>query len=92
METRHQHQQREGIVVSDKMRKTIVVEVTRFVTHPRYHKRMRIRKRFKAHDEENTSKVGDKVVIEATRPISKEKCWQVIKKISKDQFPMSNQI
>ena len=67
-----------GVVVSDAMQKTVVVEVTRFATHPRYRKRVRIRKRFKAHDEENKYKVGDKVIIEATKPISKEKHWRVI--------------
>ena len=74
-------QQLEGIVVSDRMQKTVVVEVTRFKLHPLYHKRMRIRKRFKAHDEENAYHVGDKVTIEATRPISKEKKWRVIEKL-----------
>lgn len=73
-----QHQQFEGVIVSDAMQKTVVVEVTRFATHPRYRKRIRIRKRFKAHDEENKYKVGDKVIIEATRPISKEKHWRVL--------------
>lgn len=73
-----QRQQFEGIVVSDAMQKTVVVEVTRFAIHPRYHKRIRIRKRFKAHDEENQHHAGDKVVIEATRPISKEKHWRIL--------------
>ncbi|MEK7480912.1 MAG: 30S ribosomal protein S17 [Patescibacteria group bacterium] len=71
-------QQLEGIVVSDRMQKTVVVEVTRFKLHPLYHKRMRIRKRYKAHDEENKYHVGDKVIIEATKPLSKEKCWRVL--------------
>lgn len=71
-------QQYSGVVVSDAMQKTVVVEVTRFATHPRYHKRVRIRKRFKAHDEKNAYHVGDKVAIEATRPISKEKHWRVL--------------
>lgn len=71
-------QQFNGVVISDAMQKTVVVEVTRFARHPRYHKRIQIRKRFKAHDEENAHKVGDKVIIEATRPISKEKHWRVL--------------
>lgn len=75
-------QQREGVVVSDAMEKTVVVEVMRFAIHPRYHKRMRIRKRFKAHDEKNIYKVGDKVIIEATRPLSKEKRWKVVTKLT----------
>lgn len=74
-------QQFSGVVVSDAMQKTVVVEVTRFALHPRYHKRMRIRKRFKAHDEENQYKVGDNVTIGATRPISKEKHWRVVEKV-----------
>ena len=76
-----QRQQFEGIIVSNAMQKTVVVEVTRFATHPRYHKRIQIRKRFKAHDEKNTYKVGDKVIIESAKPISKEKHWRVIKSI-----------
>ena len=76
-----QHQQFEGIIVSDAMQKTVVVEVTRFAIHPRYHKRIRIRKHFKAHDEENQYKIGDKVIIEATKPISKEKHWRVVEKV-----------
>ena len=71
-------QQLEGMVVSDRMQKTLVVEVTRFKLHPLYHKRMRIRKRYKAHDEENKYHVGDKVIIEATKPLSKEKHWKVL--------------
>lgn len=71
-------QQFNGVVVSDAMQKTVVVEVTRFALHPRYHKRIQIRKRFKAHDEENAHHAGDKVIIEATRPLSKEKHWRVL--------------
>lgn len=71
-------QQFNGVVVSDAMQKTVVVEVTRFALHPRYHKRIQIRKRFKAHDEENAHLAGDKVIIEATRPLSKEKHWRVL--------------
>ena len=69
-----------GVVVSDKMTKTVVVEVVRWKIHPKYQKRYRVRKRFKAHDEKTLYKVGDKVVIEETRPLSKEKRWRVIGK------------
>lgn len=75
----------EGIVVSDKMNKTVVVEVERFKRHPLYHKIMRISKRFKAHDEKNECKVGDRVLIEQTRPLSKEKRWKVIKIIHRKE-------
>jgi len=67
-----------GVVVSDKMDKTIVVKVTRFVEHKKYGKRIKMTKKYKAHDEENSKKVGDKVEIEETRPISKDKKFKVI--------------
>lgn len=66
-----------GIVVSDKMDKTIVVQVERLVKHPVYKKYVRRRARYKAHDEGNTCKVGDKVMIEECRPLSREKRWGV---------------
>lgn len=71
---------KKGIVVSNKMDKTIVVEVWQLKMHPKYKKRYRVFKKFKAHDPKNECKVGDKVVIEETRPLSKEKHWRVIKK------------
>jgi len=67
-----------GVVVSDKMDKTIVVNVTRFVEHKKYGKRIKMTKKYKAHDETNSKKVGDKVEIEETRPISKDKKFKVI--------------
>lgn len=69
-----------GIVVSDKMDKTVVVAVDRLKAHPRYKKRYRITTKYKAHDERNECKVGDKVVIIESRPLSKEKKWRVLKK------------
>ncbi len=69
---------REGVVVSDKMNKTVVVAVESLVKHPLYGRRMRRTKRYKAHDEQNRCKTGDRVRIEETRPISKEKNWRVI--------------
>ena len=71
----------EGVVVSDKMNKTRVVEVTRLKKHPKYLKYFKTRKRFKAHDENNEYKIGDRVVIMETKPISKEKSWKIISKI-----------
>ncbi|MBE9503341.1 MAG: 30S ribosomal protein S17 [Proteobacteria bacterium] len=64
-----------GVVVSDKMEKTIVVSVERRVRHPRYNKQVRRSARYKAHDENNTAKIGDKVNIEESRPLSKDKKW-----------------
>jgi small subunit ribosomal protein S17 len=68
-----------GVVVSDKMDKTIVVLVSRFVEHKKYGKRIKKTKKYKAHDENNSKKVGDVVEIEETRPMSKEKHFKVIK-------------
>jgi small subunit ribosomal protein S17 len=67
-----------GVVVSDKMDKTVVVKVSRFVKHPVYGKFLNKSKKYKAHDPENAYKVGDKVDIEETRPISKDKHFKVI--------------
>lgn len=70
-----------GLVVSDKMMKTRVVAVIRLKRHPKYLKYYKSTTRFKAHDENNEYKVGDKVVIEETRPMSKEKRWRIVEKI-----------
>ena len=70
-----------GVVVSDKMRKTVVVEVEWIKTHPKYKRRYKVHKRYKAHDEKEECKVGDGVIIEECRPLSKEKRWRVIKKL-----------
>ncbi len=67
-----------GTVVSDKMDKTVVVSVTRFVKHPKYKKHIKKSKRYKAHDENNTYKVGDIVTIQETRPMSKDKHFKVL--------------
>ena len=66
-----------GLVASDKMTKTIVVEVTRRMKHPIYHKYVQSRQRYKAHDENNEAKVGDRVLIEECRPLSRDKRWRV---------------
>ena len=67
-----------GVVVSDKMDKTVVVSVSRFVKHPKYGKFYNVSKKYKAHDETNKYKVGDKVEIVETRPISKDKKFKVV--------------
>ena len=69
-----------GVVVSDKMQKTVVVEVSRMKKHPKYKKYYSMSKRFKAHDETNQYHVGDKVLMQETKPTSKEKRWIVISK------------
>ena len=69
-----------GVVVGDKMDKTVVVSVSRFIKHPLYGKFYKVSKKYKAHDEENKFKVGDNVEIIETRPISKEKRFKVIVK------------
>ena len=68
----------DGIVRSDKMKDTIVVEVSRYTKHPKYEKFMTLRKRYKVHDAGNTAKIGDKVTIAETRPISKEKRFTLV--------------
>ncbi|QYX33192.1 30S ribosomal protein S17 [Sphaerospermopsis torques-reginae] len=69
--------ERVGLVVSDKMQKTVVVAVENRSSHPKYGKTVVKTRRYKAHDEENTCKVGDRVRIQETRPLSKTKRWQV---------------
>ena len=69
---------RVGIVVSDKMDKTIVVEYVARVPHPKFKKIVKKSKKFYAHDENSTAKVGDKVRIVETRPLSKLKCWELV--------------
>jgi len=66
-----------GRVISDKMDKTVVVEVERTVRHPRYHRYIKRRSRFMAHDEKEAASMGDRVSIEETRPMSKRKRWTV---------------
>lgn len=69
-----------GVVVSDKMRKTRVVEVADVKLHPKYLKQYTVHRRFKAHDENNEYKTGDQVIIQQTRPLSREKRWIIISK------------
>lgn len=72
-----------GVVVSDKMDKTVVVAVERKVKHPLYGKYIKSTKKFKAHDELNECGIGDTVEITETKPISKDKCWRLVKIIDK---------
>lgn len=67
-----------GVVVSDKMDKTVVVKVERLKTHPVYKKRYKVSRKYKAHDPENQFKVGDQVIIAETKPLSRDKKWAVL--------------
>ena len=75
---RNARKTRTGLVVSDKMDKTVVVAIERRVPHPMYGKMITRTKRLKAHDEENSAKVGDTVRIVETRPLSKDKRWRLV--------------
>jgi len=70
-----------GVVTSDKMDKTIVVSVSRFIKHPKYQKYINIAKKFKAHDDENIAKIGDEVEITETKPLSKDKNFKLVRVI-----------
>ena len=82
-EVRGMRKTRTGVVVSDKMDKTIVVEIRTRVKHPLYGKIMNRTKTFKAHDENNECGIGDTVLIMETRPLSKDKRWRLVKIIEK---------
>ena len=71
----------QGIIVSDKMQKTVVVKVESIKEHPKYKRRYKTHKKYKAHDENKTYEVGDVVIIEETAPISKDKHFNVIGKV-----------
>jgi small subunit ribosomal protein S17 len=68
-----------GTVIGNKMDKTVVVKVERLVNHPKYHKFIRRQNKFKAHDAHNACRVGDRVLIEESRPLSKTKRWVVVR-------------
>ena len=78
--------ERSGVVVSDRMQKTVVVSVERTVMHPRYKKILRRRSKVKAHDESNQCHVGDRVLIVECRPLSRDKRWRVAKVLERGQI------
>jgi small subunit ribosomal protein S17 len=82
-DARSTRKERVGVVVSDKMAKTITVKVARAMHHPVYNKMVRTNTKFKAHDEKSSAKVGDTVRIEETRPLSKTKRWRLVEIIAK---------
>ncbi len=77
--TENKKRRLEGVVVSDKMTKTRVVAITRLKRHPKYLKFYKVTKRYKVHDEENTTKTGEKVMIQESRPLSRDKRWTIVK-------------
>lgn len=77
-----------GVVVKDKMEKTVVVETERSYKHPIYQKHVRTKKRYNAHDNENKCRIGDKVLIVETRPVSKGKKWLVKDIIKKEELAL----
>lgn len=83
MEDRNLRKIRVGVVVSDKMEKTVVVAVETLVAHPLYKKRIRHTVKFKAHDENNEARIGDKVRLMETRPLSKDKRWRLVEIIER---------
>ena len=83
METRNLRKEKTGLVVSNKMEKSIVVEVERKIMHPKYGKFVKKSSRFVAHDEKNECSEGDKVKIAETRPLSKNKFWRLVEIIEK---------
>jgi small subunit ribosomal protein S17 len=85
MTNRGLSKQRSGVVVSDRMQKTVVVSVERTVMDPRYKKILRRRTKVKAHDESNQCHVGDRVLIVECRPLSRDKRWRVSKVLQRSQ-------
>ena len=83
METRNLRKERIGVVVSNKMDKSIVVEIERREKHPIYGKFIKKTNRFMAHDEKNECNIGDTVRIMETRPLSKNKCWRLVEIIER---------
>lgn len=83
MEQRRNRKRMVGVVVSDKMDKTVVVVVNRLVQHPSYKKYIRRRAKFRAHDESNTARMGDKVEIIQSRPLSRTKRWRLSRVIER---------
>lgn len=82
---RENHRIQTGVVVSDKMNKTVVVAVERRMIDSRYKRYVKQIRKFKAHDEKNACKVGDRVEIVETRPLSREKCWAVQKILARNK-------
>jgi small subunit ribosomal protein S17 len=79
MEPKRMHKERQGVVLSNKMQKTVIVAVERTVLHAKYKKYLKRRSKVKAHDEKSECRIGDRVIIVETRPLSRDKRWRVSK-------------
>jgi small subunit ribosomal protein S17 len=77
MSERRMRKERQGIVISNRMNKTVVVAIERMVAHSKYKKYLRVRSKLKAHDEGNQCQIGDRVAVTETRPLSRDKRWRV---------------
>jgi len=86
--TRGKRKQRQGVVVADKMDKTVVVEVERIIRHPLYGKVVRTQKKYKVHDQQNQARLGDRVRIMECRPISKTKRWRLLDILKRENMPV----
>jgi small subunit ribosomal protein S17 len=75
--------EREGVVLSNKMQKTIIVQVTRLIEHPQFKKMVKSKVKYSVHDEKNEAKIGDKVRIVESRPLSKTKRWRLVQVLAK---------
>ena len=82
-EARNRRKLRTGVVSSDKMDKTVVVTIKNLVRHPMYGRILKQDKKFMAHDENNDAHIGDTVEIMETRPLSKDKCWRVVRVVER---------
>ena len=89
---RNLRKERIGIVLSDKMQKTIVVQIRRKALHPEYGKVIEKANKFKVHDEKNEAKIGDRVRIVETRPLSKDKRWRLVQVISKGRASVASDL
>jgi small subunit ribosomal protein S17 len=92
MESRGLRKERSGVVVSDRMQKTIVVSVERTVMHPKYKKIQRRRTKVKAHDKSNACRVGDRVLIVECRPLSRDKRWRVSKVLERAEIAAGEEV
>ncbi len=91
MSVNHRRKIREGFVVSDKMDKTVVVNVERVFQHPVYKRTIRRSKKYKAHDSQNVYRLGDRVRIVETRPLSKDKRWRVVELIERPEAVLAEE-
>ncbi len=92
VERKNLRKEKTGIVLSSKMQKTIVVQIKKKVRHPLYGKVLQQATKFKVHDEKNEARAGDRVRIQETRPLSKEKCWRLLEILERAPQSQSEKI